>query len=64
MIFWRSVVKFVRVAIDAGAEILLTGDMDFIESAITNPRIMTAAMFVQEYSSNTSTDLGMGHRLP
>ena len=36
-----------RAAIDAGAEILLTGDMDFIQSAITHPRMMTAAMFIQ-----------------
>jgi putative PIN family toxin of toxin-antitoxin system len=38
-----------RAAIDAGAEILLTGDMDFIKSEITHPRMMSAAMFVQRY---------------
>ena len=38
-----------RAAIDAGVEILLTGDMDFIESAITHPKMMTAAAFVQRY---------------
>ena len=42
-----------RAAIDAGAEILLTGDMDFIESAITHPKMMTAAMFVQWHGYDT-----------
>jgi hypothetical protein len=32
------------------ADILLTGDKDFTESAITQPRIMTAAQFVQSQS--------------
>ncbi|MDR0812852.1 MAG: putative toxin-antitoxin system toxin component, PIN family [Oscillospiraceae bacterium] len=34
-------------AIKAGADILLTGDKDFLESSITHPTIMTAAQFVQ-----------------
>ena len=36
-----------RAAIKAGADILLSGDKDFTESAITNPKIMTAAQFIQ-----------------
>ena len=37
-----------RAAISAGADILLTGDKDFIESGIFNPKIMTATEFVNE----------------
>jgi probable toxin-antitoxin system toxin component, PIN family len=37
-----------RAAISAGADILLTGDKDFIESGIFNPRIMTATEFMNE----------------
>ena len=37
-----------RAAISAGADILLTGDKDFIESGILNPKIMTATEFVKE----------------
>lgn len=36
-----------RSAIKAKADILLTGDRDFIESAISQPQIMTAAQFIQ-----------------
>jgi len=36
-----------RAAIKAGADILLTGDKDFLESTVTNPKIMTAAQFMQ-----------------
>jgi putative PIN family toxin of toxin-antitoxin system len=36
-----------RAAIKYGAEILLTGDKDFLESAVTSPKIMTAAQFVR-----------------
>jgi predicted nucleic acid-binding protein len=35
-----------RAAIKAKADILLTGDKDFLESSVTNPQIMTAAQFV------------------
>lgn len=31
----------------ANAEILLTGDKDFLESGLENPKIMTAIDFVQ-----------------
>ena len=34
-----------RAAIKAGADILLTGDRDFLESAVIIPKIMTAAQF-------------------
>ena len=37
-----------RAAISAGANILLTGDKDFIESGILNPKVMTAMEFVNE----------------
>lgn len=36
-----------RAAIAEKADILLTGDKDFLESGITNPRIMTAAEFLK-----------------
>ena len=35
-----------RAAIEAQADVLLTGDKDFIESGIKNPAIMTPAEFV------------------
>lgn len=35
-----------RAAIEAGADILLTGDKDFLESGQENPRIMTPAEFL------------------
>jgi putative PIN family toxin of toxin-antitoxin system len=35
-----------RAALVAKADVLLTGDKDFLESGITNPKIMTAAEFV------------------
>jgi putative PIN family toxin of toxin-antitoxin system len=37
-----------RAAIHYGADILLTGDKDFLESSVTNPKIMTAAAFLRE----------------
>lgn len=39
-----------RAAIHAKADIILTGDKDFLESGIRNPKIMTAADFIN--SSN------------
>lgn len=36
-----------RAAINAKVDILLTGDKDFLESGIINPRILTAAEFVE-----------------
>lgn len=36
-----------RAAINANADVLLTGDKDFLESGLTNPRIMTASEFLQ-----------------
>ena len=35
-----------RAAIHANADILLTGDKDFLESGLENPKIMTAIDFV------------------
>ena len=32
-----------KAALNAKADILLTGDKDFLESGVTNPKIMTAA---------------------
>ena len=37
-----------RAAISAGVDILLTGDKDFIESGIFNPKIMAATEVVNE----------------
>lgn len=36
-----------RAAIYAKADVLLTGDKDFLESGVKNPRIVTATDFVQ-----------------
>ena len=36
-----------RAAINSKADILLTGDKDFSESGLKNPRIMTAAEFLR-----------------
>lgn len=36
-----------RAAIEAKVDILLTGDKDFLESGIENPRIMTPAEFLK-----------------
>ena len=35
-----------RAAINAGADVLLTGDKDFLASGITSPRIMSASEFL------------------
>ena len=40
-----------RAAIAAKAEILLTGDKDFLESGIETPKIMTAAEYLELVSS-------------
>ena len=37
-----------RAARNAGADLLLTGDRDFLESDISNPRIISAADFLRE----------------
>ncbi len=36
-----------RAAINANADVLLTGDKDFLESGLTHPKIMTAADFIK-----------------
>lgn len=36
-----------RAAVQAKANVLITGDKDFLESGVTNPKIMTAAEFLQ-----------------
>lgn len=36
-----------RAAIKAKADVLLTGDKDFLESGLTNPKIMTPAEFLK-----------------
>ena len=35
-----------RAALNSKADILLTGDKDFLESGVMNPKIMTAAEFI------------------
>ena len=37
-----------RAALNANADVLLTGDKDFLESGLSHPRIMTATEFLQE----------------
>lgn len=36
-----------RTALNAKADVLLTGDKDFLESGVTDPKIMTAAEFLE-----------------
>ena len=36
-----------RAAINANVDVLLTGDKDFLESSVSNPRIMTASDFLK-----------------
>ena len=36
-----------RAALDAGADLFLTGDKDFLESAVTDPRILSVAQFLE-----------------
>jgi putative PIN family toxin of toxin-antitoxin system len=36
-----------RAAVNAGADVLITGDKDFLESGIDNPQILTAAEFLE-----------------
>ena len=36
-----------RAALNAKVDVLLTGDKDFLESGVTNPKIMTAADFLE-----------------
>ena len=36
-----------RAAIEAKADVLLTGDKDFLESGVNNPAIMTPAEFLK-----------------
>jgi putative PIN family toxin of toxin-antitoxin system len=36
-----------RAAIQARADVLITGDKDFTESTVTNPQIVTAAQFLK-----------------
>jgi len=36
-----------RAALNANADIFLTGDKDFLESGVTDPRILTAAEFLE-----------------
>jgi len=47
-----------RAAIKAEADILLTGDKDFLESTITQPKIMTAAKFLHNEIKNKESGGG------
>ena len=37
----------ISAAINANADIILTGDKDFLESGLSHPHIMTASEFLQ-----------------
>ena len=39
--------SILRAALNAKADVLLTGDKDFLESGVTNPKIMTAIEFLE-----------------
>ena len=41
-----TIPKDVQAAINANADVLLTGDKDFLESGVTHPVIMTPAEFL------------------
>ncbi len=45
-----------RAAIEAKADILLTGDKDFLESGISTPAVMTPGEFVHFNESNQQRD--------
>lgn len=36
-----------RAALDAGADLFLTGDKDFLESSVTDPRIISVSEFLK-----------------
>lgn len=36
-----------RAALDAGADLFLTGDKDFLESSVTDPRIVSVSTFLE-----------------
>ena len=36
-----------RAALDAGADLFLTGDKDFLESKVTDPRIISVSEFLE-----------------
>ena len=36
-----------RAALDAGADLLLTGDKDFLDSSVKDPRIISVAQFLE-----------------
>ncbi|MBA1336778.1 MAG: Protein of unknown function DUF132 [Firmicutes bacterium] len=38
-----------RAALAANIDILITGDKDFLESGINNPKIVTAAEFINDF---------------
>lgn len=46
--------SILRAAIQAKADILLTGDKDFLESGILTPQVMTAAAFLAFQNSTLS----------
>lgn len=36
----------ISAALDAGADLFLTGDKDFLESSVTDPRIISVSNFL------------------
>ena len=38
-----------RAALDAHADLFLTGDKDFLESSVTDPRIISVSEFLENY---------------
>ena len=38
-----------RAALEAHADLFLTGDKDFLESAVTDPRIISVQMFLDNF---------------
>lgn len=48
-----------RAAVNAHADILLTGDKDFLDSEVKNPRILSAANFLTLSASDKSGDVSL-----
>ena len=45
-----------RAALDAHADLFLTGDKDFLESSVTDPRIISAASFLDSFQAPASQE--------
>ena len=42
----KTAQSILRAALNAGADLFLTGDKDFLESSVEDPRIISVAIFM------------------